>query len=148
MGGEILTIKLTGIAGFTKGKEFTIEEGGEAVIGRSRDCAFRIGESDEPAPDPAKPFKGTGGKDDHLHTVSRHHVKIEFKGAKAIYIEDMSKHGTFINGNKLDGRDQLIGLRKGPVELRLGTNETFRMELLREPAGIKPKIIVKRREST
>lgn len=147
MAGEILTIKLTGIAGFAKGKEFTIEQGGQAVIGRSRDCTFRIGETDEPAPDPDKPFKGTGGKDGHLHTVSRHHVKIDFQGPKAIYIEDLSTHGTFLNGNRIDGRDQLIGLRKAPMELRLGTNETFRMELLKEPAGIKPKITVKRRES-
>ena len=147
MGGEILTIKLTGIAGFSKGKEFTIEEGGEAVIGRSRDCSFRIGELDEPEPDPNKPFKGTGGKDDHLHTVSRHHVKLTFQNAKSIYIQDQSKHGTFLNGNRIDGRDQIIGLRKGPMELRLGTNETFRMELLREPARLKPKITVKRREA-
>jgi pSer/pThr/pTyr-binding forkhead associated (FHA) protein len=139
MGGEILTIKFTGIAGFCKGQEFVIEEGGEAVIGRSRDCAFRIGETEEPKP-------GKGGKEDHLHTVSRHHVKITFQGAKAIFIEDNSKHGTFINGNKLDGRDQLIGLRKAPMELRLGTNETFRVELVRTPARVAPKITVKRRE--
>ncbi|MCB9893204.1 MAG: FHA domain-containing protein [Planctomycetes bacterium] len=146
MGGEILTIKLVGIAGYSKGKEFVIEEGGEAVIGRSRDCSFRIGETDEPEPDPNKPMKGTGGKDDHLHTVSRHHVKITFQNAKSIFITDQSKHGTFLNGNRIDGRDQIIGLRKGPMELRLGTNETFRMELLREPARLKPKITVKRRE--
>jgi pSer/pThr/pTyr-binding forkhead associated (FHA) protein len=147
MAAEILTIKLTGIAGACKGGEFVIEEGGEAVIGRSRDCTFRIGEGDEPEPPPDKPFKGTGGKNDHLHTVSRHHVKISFQNAKAIFIEDTSKHGTFINGNKVEGRDQLIGLRKAPMELRLGTNETFRMELVRTPAGIKPKITVKRREA-
>jgi pSer/pThr/pTyr-binding forkhead associated (FHA) protein len=146
MGGEILTIKLTGIAGFCKGHEFVIEEGGQAVIGRSRDCNLRIGEVDEPEPDPDKPNKGTAGKDGHLHTVSRHHVKISFNNAKSIFIEDKSKHGTFLNGNRIDGRDQIIGLRKGPMELRLGTNETFRMELLREPAGLKPKITVKRRQ--
>lgn len=146
MGGEVLTIKLTGIAGFCKGQEFVIEEGGEAIIGRSRDCALRIGEKDEPEPDPEKPLKGSGGKNDHLHTVSRHHVTISFKNAKSIFIEDTSKHGTFINGNKVEGRDQLLGLRKAPMELRLGTNETFRMELVRTPAGIKPKITVKRRE--
>jgi hypothetical protein len=146
MAGEILTIKLVGIAGFSKGKEFFIEEGGEAVIGRSRTCSFKIGEEEEPAPDPAKPMHGSGGKDEHLHTVSRQHVRIVFQSAKSIFIEDLSKHGTFINGNKLDGRDQLIGLRKAPMELRLGTNETFKVELLREPAKLKPKITVKRRE--
>lgn len=146
MSAEILTIKLTGIAGSCKGTEFVIEEGGEAVIGRSRDCSLRIGETDEPEPNPEKPLKGSGGKNDHVHTVSRHHVKITFQNAKAIFIEDTSKHGTFINGNRVEGRDQLIGLRKAPMELRLGTNETFRMELVRTPAGIRPKITVKRRE--
>ena len=147
MGGEVLTIKLTGIAGFCKGSELEIEEGGEAVIGRSRDCTLRIGEQEEPEPDPEKPLKGNGGKNDHLHTVSRHHMKITFQNAKAIFIEDTSKHGTFLNGNKVDGRDQILGLRKAPMELRLGTNETFRMELVRTPGGIQPKITVKRRES-
>lgn len=142
MANETITIKLTGIAGACKGKEYLIEEGGEAVIGRSRDCTIRVGDSD--APD--KPGKGTGGAEDHLHTVSRHHVKISFQGAKAIYIEDLSKHGTFLNGHKVEGRDQIIGMRKAPIELRLGTNETFRMEMLREPAKLKPKITVKRRE--
>jgi pSer/pThr/pTyr-binding forkhead associated (FHA) protein len=146
MAGEILTIKLVGIAGFSKGKEFVIEEGGEAIIGRSRTCSFRIGEENEPEPDPNKPMKGSGGKDDHLHTVSRQHVRIVFQNTKSIFIEDLSKHGTFLNGQKLDGRDQIIGLRKAPMELRLGTNEAFKMELLREPARLKPKITVKRRE--
>lgn len=144
---DVLTIKLTGIGGYSKGREFIVEEGGQAVMGRSRSCDFNLSEhDDETEPPEEKPFKGTGGKDEHLHTVSRQHVTIEFRGPKAIFITDTSKHGTFLNGNRVDGRDQIIGLRKAPVELRLGTNETFRMELMREEVRPGPKITVKRRE--
>ncbi|MCC6465651.1 MAG: FHA domain-containing protein [Planctomycetes bacterium] len=148
--GEVLSIRLTGIAGYSSGREFTIEEGGEAVIGRSREASFRVGEEPEPGEDKeksARPFKGSGGKDQHLLTVSGKHVKIEFEGSKCIWIEDLSKHGTFLNGNRIKGRDRILDLGKAPLELRLGTNETFRMELVRTPAKEPPRITVKRRGS-
>ncbi|MCC7509167.1 MAG: FHA domain-containing protein [Planctomycetes bacterium] len=145
---DVLTIKFTGIAGFCKGTEFVVEEGGEATIGRSREASLRIIGPDHLSEPPAeKPFKGHGDKEKHLLTVSGKHVKISFADAKHIFIEDLSKHGTFLDGKALDGRDQLIGLKKGPIELRLGTNETFRMELLKSPSKAKPKITVKRRDS-
>lgn len=144
---EVMTIKLTGIAGFCKGSEFVIEEGGEAVIGRSREATFRVSGPDHLSDPPSdKPFKGHGDKEKHLLTVSGKHVKLTFQNAKGIYIEDLSKHGTFLDGKRVEGRDQIIGLKKGPIELRLGTNETFRMELLKAPAKPKPKITVKRRD--
>ncbi|MBX3460643.1 MAG: FHA domain-containing protein [Planctomycetes bacterium] len=144
---EVLTIKLTGIAGFCKGSEFVIEEGGEVVIGRSRNAGLRIAGPDHLSEPPSdKPFKGHGDKEKHLLTVSGRHVKLTFQNAKAIFIEDLSKHGTFLDGKPVEGRDQIIGLKKGPIELRLGTNETFRMELLKAPAKPKPKITVKRRD--
>lgn len=146
---EQLKIKLTGISGYSKGCEFEIDEGSQAIIGRSRNCDFNLSEHHDEASEPPedKPFKGTGGKDAHLQTVSRQHATIEFRGAKNIFINDTSKHGTFLNGRKLEGRDQILGLRKAPVELRLGTNETFRLELIRAEARPQPKITVKRRES-
>ncbi|VAV95134.1 hypothetical protein MNBD_ALPHA04-641, partial [hydrothermal vent metagenome] len=142
---ETISIQLTGISGFSNGHKFTIGMGQTIVIGRSRDCDIKIGEEDLPEPDPNKPLKGHGGKSEHLHTVSRHHVTIEFKDAKHIFIEDKSKHGTFLNSNAIDGRDQIIGLRKGPMELRLGTNETFRVEMIRTQNDV-PRITVKRRD--
>lgn len=147
MPSELLSIRLTGIAGLSTGKEFSIEEGGVAVIGRSRDCNFRLDAKELPAEKASerKPFRGSGGKQEHLLTVSGKHVKIEFTAAKTIFIQDLSKHGTFLNGKKLQGRDQIIGLHKGPIELRLGTNETFRMEFVRTPVKTPPKISVKRR---
>lgn len=147
MASEILSIRLTGIAGFSKGKEFSIEEGGTAVVGRSRECNFRLDAKVAPDEQPSekKPFKGGGGRKEHLLTVSGKHVKIEFPDSKTIFIQDLSKHGTFLNGKKLQGRDQILGLNKGPIEMRLGTNETFRMEFVRTPVKAKPKISVKRR---
>jgi len=148
MSNEVLTIKLTGISGFCDGKEHVIEQGGEALIGRSRACTFRIGgKSAQVTPPPDKPFKGSGDKDKHLLTVSGKHVLLTFQGPKQIYIEDLSTHGTYLDGVKLEGRDQLMGLSKGPMEMRLGTNETLRIELVRQPARSKPKITVKRRDA-
>lgn len=137
MSSDVACIHLTGIAGVCKGREFTLEVGGEVVIGRSRSAGLRITEPDKSDKD--------SGVHQHLLTVSGAHVKLSFPSEREIFIEDMSKHGTFLDGKKLEGRDQIIGLKKGPIELRLGTNETFRMELVRAPARPKPKITVKRR---
>jgi pSer/pThr/pTyr-binding forkhead associated (FHA) protein len=146
MSNEVLMIKLTGIGGYCDGQEHVLEQGNEAVIGRSRDCEFRIKGKDEPTDPPAdKPFKGSGDKAKHLLTVSGKHVRITYKDPKNIFVEDLSTHGTFLDGVKLEGRDQLIGLKKNSVEMRLGTNETLRIEFVRQPAKPKPKITVKRR---
>lgn len=138
MADEVLTLRLTGIAGFCKGIDFVIEEGGEATIGRSRNASLRITGKEDASDRP------TGGRETHLLTVSGVHVCITFKNSHGIYIEDLSKHGTFLDGKRISGRDQIIGLGKGPLELRLGTNETFRLELARAPARAQPKITVKR----
>lgn len=138
MADETLTLKLTGIAGYCKGTEYLIEEGGEATIGRSRGASLRITEAE------SETGKPSGGRETHLLTVSGVHVHIAFKDARGIFIEDLSKHGTFLDGKRVSGRDQIIGLGKGPLELRLGTNETFRLELVRSPARPQPKITVKR----
>lgn len=144
MSTEVACIHLTGIAGACKGRDFVLEVGGEAVIGRSRNATFRIIDSkDEETAQ--RPLKGSGGIHEHLLTVSGRHVKLSFPSEREIFIEDTSKHGTFLDGKRVEGRDQIIGLKKGPIELRLGTNETFRMELVRAPAKAKPKITVKRR---
>lgn len=146
MASEILSLRLVGIAGLSRGKEFLIEEGGEAVIGRSRSCQFRIDSrpaDDEPTAH--KPLKGSAGNQTHLLTVSGRHVKLSFRSATQVEITDLSKHGTFINGRRIEGSDRLLGLEKAPVEMRLGTNETFRLEFARTPARAKPRISVKRR---
>jgi hypothetical protein len=142
----LLTIKVTGIAGYCKGSEHVIEKGGELVIGRSRSATMRIAPGDEASDTPTdKPYHGTGEKEKHFLTVSGQHVKLTFKDASHIYIHDLSKHGTWLEGQKIDGRDQISGLSKGAMELRLGTNETLRLEMIRTPAKPRPKITVKRR---
>ncbi len=139
---ETLIIRVTGIAGYCKGSEQTLEPGGELIIGRSRSAGLRIATTQQTTSD--KPFHGTGDKDKHFLTVSGQHVKLTFQDASHIYIQDLSKHGTWLEGIKIDGRDQISGLSKGPMELRLGTNETLRLELIRTPAKTSPKITVKR----
>jgi pSer/pThr/pTyr-binding forkhead associated (FHA) protein len=144
MAQDVLALKLTGIAGFCKDRELLIEQGGEAVLGRSRDCALRLTARVPDEPAPARPYKGDAGKQEHLLTVSGRHARIRFAAADDIEIEDLSKHGTFVNGRRVEGKDSIQELHKGPMELRLGTNETFRMELTHTPTRAKPRIVVKR----
>ena len=147
MASELLSIRLTGIAGCSRGKEFSIAEGEQATIGRSRSCTFRLDAKLGPVSEEEekKPFHGTAGMKQHLLTVSGEHARIQFAGPKTIYIEDLSKHGTYLNGKRIEGRDQILGLHKGPMELKLGTNETFRLEFVRTAVKAPPKISVKRR---
>ena len=141
-----LSIRLTGLTGFVKGKDFLIEPGETALIGRSSKCDIVIKEDEaERETESDNPNKGTAGRENHLKTVSRKHLRIEFDGPRKVFLEDLSQHGTFIDGKPLDGRDRLVALAKGPIELRLGTNEAFRMEFVKTRAKPKPKITVKRR---
>ncbi len=138
-------IRLTGIAGFSKGNTLDVYAGRSVTVGRSRDCDFHIQPHGEPPAQTDNPNHGTSGKEKHLKTVSRTHVTIEYRDAKHVFIEDSSTHGTFLNDVKLSGRDRVTGLKNGPIELRLGTNEAIRMEFVTVDAD-PPKITIKRRD--
>jgi pSer/pThr/pTyr-binding forkhead associated (FHA) protein len=143
------TLKLTGIAGYCEGHEHVLKPGDEALIGRSRACDFRIENiPDTVQPTPGKPFKGTGDRRSHFLTVSGKHARLTFEGPGAVYVEDLSTHGTFVDGKRVEGREAVSGLDKAPREIRLGTNETLRLELVRQGPTAKPKITVKRRQET
>ena len=76
--------RLKALTGPVKGETFPLE--GKAVkIGRGEDCEVDL----------------------HDPTVSKEHAKIDFKDG-GYFVEDVgSKHGTFMNGKKVDGKRKL-----------------------------------------
>jgi len=136
-----LSVHLKGIAGAVKGRDFTIAQGIETVIGRSHECDIVVkpnGNTDKP--------KGREATLEHLKTVSRKHVTLRVDRPDRVFIKDISHHGTFVDGIRIEGEDTILSLETAPVELRLGTNETFRMELVRITDESSPRISVRSRE--
>ncbi len=141
MAEEALHLKLTGIAGFIKGESFSLKPGSINVIGRSRSCDISLREvkQSHEESDPE------GAKEDHYKTVSRQHVRISFKGNDEVVIEDLSHNGSFLDGERIKTSASITDLARKSHELRLGTNETFKLELAKaEKAKPSPKIVVKR----
>jgi pSer/pThr/pTyr-binding forkhead associated (FHA) protein len=141
MAEEALHLKLSGIAGFIKGESFTLKPGSITVIGRSRSCDISLREIKHGHDDPE------GAKEDHYKTVSRQHVRVSFKGEGEVVIDDLSHNGTFLDGSRISGSVTVSDLAKKSHELRLGTNETFKLDLAKpEKTKPSPKIVVKRGE--
>jgi pSer/pThr/pTyr-binding forkhead associated (FHA) protein len=142
MAEEKQHLKLTGIAGYIKGEGFSLKPGSITVIGRSRSCDISLRELKQTQGDTGAI---EGSKEDHYKTVSRQHVRISFKGEDEVVIEDLSHNGSYLDGVRINASARLSDLRKHSHELRLGTNETFKLELAKPEAPRKsPKVSVKR----
>jgi pSer/pThr/pTyr-binding forkhead associated (FHA) protein len=141
MADEALHLKLTGIAGFIKGESFSLKPGSINVIGRSRSCDISLREVKQSHEESDR----EGAKEDHYKTVSRQHVRISFKDNNEVMIEDLSHNGSYLDGERIKTSASITDLVKKSHELRLGTNETFRVELAKaEKTKASPKIVVKR----
>lgn len=79
-----MKLKLILAKGKPKGKEIAIDQQ-PSVIGRDPQCEVVIG----------------SGK------VSRKHCRIEIEGDKAFVVDEGSRNGTFVNGQKVEGRRAL-----------------------------------------
>ena len=117
--GEVLSIH--GIHGWSDGSLYPLANGDALIIGRSRSCDISlrhtVGYLDQP--------RRERDHDTDFNTVSRRHVRIRLK-QKILIIEDLSSNGTWINGERVDHRMD-IDISRGPIELRLGNRETFRI---------------------
>ncbi len=124
MGKPVGVIKLIGIAGFVEGDEHTLRPGDKISIGRSRGCDISLRNSPKYLEiDPLQTQV-----DENFKTVSRTHVELEFSGADDFRIDDKSSNGTFVDGKRLTGSCVLSNLPTKSHELRLGTNEVYRVE--------------------
>lgn len=145
----IATIKLTGIAGFVKGTSYVLLPGTETTIGRSRSCTICLREAQK-AHQPAVNHEGhprpEKGVLDHFKTVSATHLRIHYIDESQVVLEDVSRHGVFLDGHQVQKKVLVADLDSRSHEIRLGTNEAFRIELqgavARKP---QPKISVKKK---
>jgi pSer/pThr/pTyr-binding forkhead associated (FHA) protein len=125
---------LLGTAGMSEGETYVLAEGVETVIGRSRSCPVSM----RRAANYLRSSASVRDNDHDLNTVSRRHVRLFVAGGK-VDIEDLSSNGTYIGGEILSGRIT-VDLGNGPCSLRLGTRETFDLQLV---AKDDPRIIGK-----
>ena len=114
---------LIGTNGWVTGEHYVLKEGESTIIGRSRSCDIslrRIVAYLERAP-------GDRDNDHDFNTVSRRHIRILITGGTA-QIEDLSTNGTYCN-DKLVSEPKEVSLSE-PVIIRLGTRESFKLEIV------------------
>ncbi|MDA3959932.1 MAG: FHA domain-containing protein [Planctomycetota bacterium] len=120
--GEAVPV-LVGTSGWVDGELYVLKNGESVVIGRSRSCDIslrRIVAYLERSP-------GERDADHDFNTVSRRHMRITVATANAKF-EDLSTNGSFFNGEALSEAKE-ADLSDAAVEIRLGTRETFRLEM-------------------
>lgn len=115
---------LIGVAGLVDGEVFPLADGVEVVIGRSRSCTVSLRRVVNYLNAP----QATRDADHDFNTVSRRHVRVTVAATTAS-IEDLSTNGTQVNGQALDGPQQ-VDLASGGCVLRLGTREQFELRLV------------------
>lgn len=115
---------LIGVAGLVDGEVFPLADGVEVVIGRSRSCTVSLRRVVNYLNAP----QATRDADHDFNTVSRRHLRITVAATTAS-IEDLSTNGTQVNGQALEGPQQ-IDLASGGCVLRLGTREQFELRLV------------------
>ncbi len=146
---SINTIKLTGIAGYVKGTSYLLLPGSETTIGRSRDCTICLREAQkahQPAVDHEGHPRAEKGLAEHFKTVSATHLRIQYLDEHQVLLEDLSRHGVFVDGHAIARKALLSDLDSRHHEIRLGTNEAFRIELQgAAPVRPQPRISVKRK---
>lgn len=120
MGNPVLLLR--SIKGFSTDHAFVIRQGQSVLIGRSRRCELSLrrvrGYPDECA-------KATTRE---LLTVSRRHVRITYRGPGDVLLEDLSRHGTYLDGQRVD-KARLADLSSRGHEITLGRFQLYKMEL-------------------
>lgn len=114
---------LVGTKGWVTGELYVLKDGESVVLGRSRSCDIslrRIVAYLERSP-------GERDADHDFNTVSRRHMRVTVTG-NTVKLEDLSTNGSYCNDDAITGPREL-NLGNGPVEIRLGTRETFRVEI-------------------
>ncbi len=116
-------VKLIGVQGFVKDEEFTVKEGEEIVIGRSRSCDISLRSLLKYLEvDP------TGEKvDEHFRTVSRKHLRITYKSPDELILEDLSSNGSFLDGARMPKKIVLNDIMKKDHIITLGSKETLQI---------------------
>ena len=115
--------QLIGCGGWVNGETFSLKEGEEVIIGRSRSCDISLRRIEGYTSRPA----AERDNDYDFNTVSRRHVRLAIQG-RSVEIEDLSSNGSFCDEERLVGVTT-VDLGAGPVRLRLGTREAFLLKI-------------------
>lgn len=115
---------LLGISGFVEGERIILARGADLTVGRSRTCSISLRRSAKYLEAPS----ATRDDDHDFNTVSRSHITVRIDG-DAVSITDTSTNGTWCNGEVVKGTRSL-GLDEGGCVIRLGTRESFDLQLL------------------
>jgi pSer/pThr/pTyr-binding forkhead associated (FHA) protein len=115
---------LLGISGFVEGERIVLARGADVTIGRSRTCTVSLRRAAKYLEAPA----ATRDEDHDFNTVSRVHIVLRIDG-DAGTITDSSTNGTWCNGEPVKG-SRSLGLGEGGCVIRLGTRESFDLQLL------------------
>ncbi|MBA3686806.1 MAG: FHA domain-containing protein [Planctomycetes bacterium] len=124
---------LLGTAGFVLGECFVLGDGSDVVIGRSRSCDISL----RRAANYLKAASETRDVDQDFNTVSRRHLRLQVHES-VVRVQDLSTNGTFCNDDPVQQARE-IDLANGAFSLRLGTRETFQVQMLPKDD---PRVIV------
>lgn len=117
-------VLIRGVDGLVEGEVFPLRVGQSVLIGRSRGCEICLKRCKKYADLP----EDVRHQDEEFLSVSRKHVRITFTATDGVEIEDLSTNGTFVDGERLNGKSLLSDLRDKGHDLRLGTREKLRIE--------------------
>jgi pSer/pThr/pTyr-binding forkhead associated (FHA) protein len=124
--GPILRLK--GLKGFFEGEERMLRRGDEIVVGRSRGAGLSLRMASKFL---ARPDRNEIRDSEAYRSVSRRHVRIAYYRPDHVVVEDLSANGTYIDGERVEGKRSLSDLAQRPHLLGLGSVERLRLDLIR-----------------
>jgi pSer/pThr/pTyr-binding forkhead associated (FHA) protein len=92
-GSQVALLVLRGIDGGFRGLESRIRLGESLVLGRSRQCGF--------APRITEGGISCAAEVQRLRRMSREHARISFCNLRHVEIENLSRNGTAVNGQRV-----------------------------------------------
>lgn len=125
MNAKTTTILIQGVRGLAKGEKFRLQEGQTIVIGRSRKCDFSLRRSF--AYLRLTPQERSQQK--NFQAISRQHCRISFINKSTLEIEDISRHGTQVNGKEIR-RVIITDIDRKTYHLLLGKTEELSLQNL------------------
>ena len=107
---EAPSLVLRGLDGGFRGIERRLRVGESVVLGRSRQCGFA----------PVIAIGGIGCETEvqRLRRMSREHARVSFCNLRHVEVEDLSRNGTLVNGQRVQ-RLVLDDLGERPATLEL-----------------------------
>ena len=124
--GDGRLLRVRGVRGFLQDEELLLKRGDEVVVGRSRQCDLSVRRSTRYL---ERADRKNVSSSEAWRTVSRVHARIAYHRPDHVVIEDLSANGSFLDGQKIDGKANIDDLEAGAHVLALGSVERLKLEL-------------------